>query len=103
MRLEDLVNGTIIQKICDDLGHVAISLRDAYLNLQDDVDENWSFSNALHYIGLANISGTQSIASRSVSDDELKMAHSALLVDFSRHVSSSIPLQTIFYSAIQLE
>ena len=77
MRLEDFLNKSTIQKVCNDVGHITASLRDAYLGVQGDVDESWSITNALSYIGLNGLTSPGK-ATRSTSEHELKAAYSTL-------------------------
>lgn len=52
LRLEDFVNETVIEKIVRGLGQTCSQTRDDYVALLEDVNEGWSLSSALNYIGL---------------------------------------------------
>ena len=52
LRLEDFVNETTIRKIVQGLGAVCARSRDQYIAIQDDVEEGWTLSSTLKYIGL---------------------------------------------------
>lgn len=52
LRLEDFVNESTVQKIVQGLGANCAKCRDSYVLIQDDVEEGWTLSNTLRYIGL---------------------------------------------------
>ncbi|KAL9610643.1 MAG: hypothetical protein Q9167_004652 [Letrouitia subvulpina] len=52
LRLEDFVNESTVQKIVQGIGANCANCRDGYVLIQDDVEEGWTLSNTLRYIGL---------------------------------------------------
>ena len=50
--MEDFVNETVIDRVVRGLGQTCSQTRDDYVALLEDVNEGWSLSSALNYIGL---------------------------------------------------
>lgn len=60
IRLEDFVNETVIEKVVRGLGQTCSQVRDDYVALLEDVNEGWSLSSALNYIGLGMLAPAKS-------------------------------------------
>lgn len=69
LRLEDFVNEVTIQKTVQGLGCTCTQLRDDYVSLQEDVDEGWSLSSALNYIGLSALAPRKSASPAPNAED----------------------------------
>ncbi|KAL9032550.1 MAG: hypothetical protein Q9180_006437, partial [Flavoplaca navasiana] len=59
-KFEDCVNEAAIQKIVQGLGTVYSSSRDHYVAIQEDIEEGWTLSNTLKYIGLGVLAPSRS-------------------------------------------
>ncbi|KAI4168821.1 MAG: hypothetical protein LQ346_009028, partial [Caloplaca aetnensis] len=51
-RLEDFVNDGAIQKVIQGFGAVCCRSRDQYVAIREDIEEGWTLSSTLKYIGL---------------------------------------------------
>ncbi|KAL8765178.1 MAG: hypothetical protein Q9209_007677 [Squamulea sp. 1 TL-2023] len=60
LRFEDFVNGTAIQKLIVGFGSVCSRSRDYYVAIQEDIEEGWTLSNTLKYIGLGVLAPSRS-------------------------------------------
>ncbi|KAI4268373.1 MAG: hypothetical protein L6R38_007858 [Xanthoria sp. 2 TBL-2021] len=60
LRFEDFVNDAAIQKIILGLGSVCSRSRDHYVAIQEDIEEGWTVSNTLKYIGLGVLAPSRS-------------------------------------------
>ncbi|KAL8945700.1 MAG: hypothetical protein Q9222_007800, partial [Ikaeria aurantiellina] len=60
LRLEDFVNENAIQKIIQGLGAVCLRSRGEYIAIQEDVEEGWTLSSTLKYIGLGILAPSRS-------------------------------------------
>ncbi|KAL8811740.1 MAG: hypothetical protein Q9223_007468 [Gallowayella weberi] len=80
LRLEDFVNETAIQKIILGIGAVCTRSRDYYVAIQEDIEEGWTLSNTLKYIGLGVLAPSRSSTPtrNSPNADERKDLFSAL-------------------------
>ncbi|KAL9601960.1 MAG: hypothetical protein Q9219_002184 [cf. Caloplaca sp. 3 TL-2023] len=58
-RLEDFVDDTAIQKIVQGFGAVCSRSRDKYVAVQEDIEEGWTLSSTLKYIGLGALAPGQ--------------------------------------------
>ncbi|KAL8838250.1 MAG: hypothetical protein Q9176_005179 [Flavoplaca citrina] len=59
-KFEDCVNEAAIQKIVQGLGTGYSSSRDHYVAIQEDIEEGWTLSNTLKYIGLGVLAPSRS-------------------------------------------
>lgn len=59
-RLEDFVNELAIQKIVRGLGAICSRSRDTYVVIQEDIEEGWTLSSTLKYIGLEALAPSRS-------------------------------------------
>ncbi|KAL8931783.1 MAG: hypothetical protein Q9216_007073 [Gyalolechia sp. 2 TL-2023] len=59
-RLEDFVNNTAIEKVVRGLGAVCSRSRDRYVAIQEDIEEGWTLSSTLKYIGLGALAPSRS-------------------------------------------
>ncbi|KAI4135251.1 MAG: hypothetical protein LQ341_005904, partial [Variospora aurantia] len=59
-RLEDFVNEAAIQKIIRGFGAVCSRSRDKYVAIQEDIEEGWTLSSTLKYIGLGVLAPSRS-------------------------------------------
>ncbi|KAI4227218.1 MAG: hypothetical protein L6R36_002595 [Xanthoria steineri] len=59
-RFEDFVNNAAIQKIILAIGSVCSRSRDLYVAIQEDIEEGWTLSNTLKYIGLGVLAPSRS-------------------------------------------
>ncbi|KAG8162500.1 hypothetical protein KVR01_008265 [Diaporthe batatas] len=55
LRLNDFVNEDTIQKVIKSVGHTCQSLRDQFLNVQEDLPEAWTLTSTLAMFGLGAI------------------------------------------------
>lgn len=55
LRLNDFVNESTIRKMVHCVGHTCHALLSDYVNIQDDLPEGWTFSNALAMVGLSAV------------------------------------------------
>jgi hypothetical protein len=70
LRLEDFVNESIIQKICQGLGCTCSRARDQYGAIIDDTpDTSWSLGNTLSYIGLGVLAPIKAINPMAATED----------------------------------
>ncbi|KAL8802772.1 MAG: hypothetical protein Q9182_003607 [Xanthomendoza sp. 2 TL-2023] len=60
LRFEDFVHETAIQKIILGFGAVCARSRDYYVAIQEDIEEGWTLSNTLKYIGLGALAPSRS-------------------------------------------
>ncbi|KAL8883203.1 MAG: hypothetical protein Q9192_007361 [Flavoplaca navasiana] len=79
-KFEDFVNEAAIQKIVQGLGTVYSNSRDHYVAIQEDIEEGWTLSNTLKYIGLGVLAPSRSSTpTRNASSvDDFKDLFSAL-------------------------
>ncbi|KAL8980932.1 MAG: hypothetical protein Q9177_005735, partial [Variospora cf. flavescens] len=59
-RLEDFVNEAAIQQIIRGFGAVCSRSRDKYVAIQEDIEEGWTLSSTLKYIGLGVLAPSRS-------------------------------------------
>ncbi|KAL8706895.1 MAG: hypothetical protein Q9225_007896, partial [Loekoesia sp. 1 TL-2023] len=59
-RLEDFVDDAAIQKIVRGLGATCSRSRDRYVAIQEDIEEGWTLSSTLKYIGLGALAPSRS-------------------------------------------
>ncbi|KAL8964788.1 MAG: hypothetical protein Q9197_006804, partial [Variospora fuerteventurae] len=59
-RLEDFVNEAAIQQIIKGFGAVCSRSRDKYVAIQEDIEEGWTLSSTLKYIGLGVLAPSRS-------------------------------------------
>ncbi|KAL8931369.1 MAG: hypothetical protein Q9211_007011, partial [Gyalolechia sp. 1 TL-2023] len=59
-RLEDFVNDLAIEKVVRGLGAVCSRSRDKYVGIQEDIEEGWTLSSTLKYIGLGALAPSRS-------------------------------------------
>lgn len=69
LRLEDFVNETTIQKIVRGLGRICSQSRNHYVTPQEDVNEGWTLSNALAYIGLGILAPRKTVSTAAGHED----------------------------------
>lgn len=69
IRLEDFVNETVIERVVRGLGQTCSQSRDDYVALLEDVNEGWSLSSALNYIGLGILAPAKASALTVHVDD----------------------------------
>lgn len=77
LRLEDFVNETTIQKIVRGLGKVCSQSRNHYVSPQEDINERWTLSSALAYIGLGILAPSK-IVSTAPGNEDAKEQFAAL-------------------------
>lgn len=70
LRLNDFVNESTIQNIVHSIGLTCQNIRDAYIDIQDDLPEGWTFSNTLNMIGLGAIAPGPKQEKKPVYDAE---------------------------------
>ena len=63
------MNEPTIQKIVKGLGYTCSQLRDDYVSQQEDLNEGWSLSSALNYIGLSVLAPKKSASLASHAED----------------------------------
>lgn len=86
LRLDDFVNDSIIQKIVTGFGDNCAQLRDAYVAVQDDMPEGWTFGSTLNYIGLGALAPNSRPTTPTPAPEEAKSLFNALYVlCFSDH------------------
>ncbi|KAL8851686.1 MAG: hypothetical protein Q9221_003417 [Calogaya cf. arnoldii] len=80
LKFEDFVNDAAIQKIVVGLGSICSRSRNSYVAIQEDIEEGWTLSNTLKYIGLGVLAPSRpSTATRSApSTDDSKDLFSIL-------------------------
>lgn len=59
LRLEDFVNESTIQNIIRSTGATCAKLRDAYVDIQNDLPEGWSLTSAFGMLGLGTLVGAK--------------------------------------------
>ncbi|KAL9049345.1 MAG: hypothetical protein Q9206_005573 [Seirophora lacunosa] len=59
-RLEDFVDGATIQQIIRGFGALCSQSRDKYVAIQEDIQEGWTLSSTLKYIGLGVLAPSRS-------------------------------------------
>ncbi|KAI4274610.1 MAG: hypothetical protein L6R35_006330, partial [Caloplaca aegaea] len=59
-RLEDFVNEAAVQQIIRGFGAVCSRSRDKYVAIQEDIEEGWTLSSTLKYIGLGVLAPSRS-------------------------------------------
>ncbi|CAM1509292.1 Fc.00g030310.m01.CDS01 [Cosmosporella sp. VM-42] len=69
-RLNDFVNEGTIQKIVRCVGNTCSDVRTCYLDIQEDLPEGWTFTNAMHMIGLGVITPGPKPEKKPVYDPE---------------------------------
>lgn len=81
-RFEDFVNNAAIQKIILAIGSVCSRSRDLYVAIQEDIEEGWTLSNTLKYIGLGVLAPSRSSTPTRIAPgiDDSKELFSTLLV-----------------------
>lgn len=67
--MEDFVNETVIERVVRGLGQTCSQLRDDYVALLEDINEGWSLSSALNYIGLGMLAPAKASAPTAHADD----------------------------------
>lgn len=78
LRLDDFVNDAIIQKMIKSFGETCLSLRDAYIAVQDDLPEGWTLGSTLSYIGLGALAPGSRPSTPTPAADESKSLFGAL-------------------------
>ena len=81
-RLEDFVNESTILRIVKSLGVTCQRSRARYIGLAEEVDEGWSLSNTLSYIGLGILARNKS--PQATATEEGKDQFAIVLVRFER-------------------
>ena len=74
LRLEDFVNETTIQKIVRGLGRVCSQSRNHYVSPQEDINERWTLSSALTYIGLGILAPSKVVSTAPGNEDAKEFA-----------------------------
>ncbi|MCJ1463199.1 hypothetical protein MMC07_001804 [Pseudocyphellaria aurata] len=69
LRLEDFVNETTIQKMVRGLGRICSQSRSHYVSPQEDVNEGWTLTNALAYIGLGILAPRRTVPTAAGHED----------------------------------
>lgn len=67
--MEDFVNENVIERVVRGLGETCSQCRDDYVALLEDVNEGWSLSSALNYIGLGMLAPAKTSAPATHVDD----------------------------------
>ncbi|KAF2447136.1 DUF1741-domain-containing protein [Karstenula rhodostoma CBS 690.94] len=78
LRLDDFVNDAIIQKIIVAFGETCITLRDAYVAVQDDMPEGWSLGSTLNYFSLGLLAPASRPATPTPTAEESKSLFATL-------------------------
>ncbi|KAL5385989.1 hypothetical protein DPSP01_004425 [Paraphaeosphaeria sporulosa] len=78
LRLDDFVNDAIIQKIVVSFGETCVTLRDAYVAVQDDMPEGWSLGSTLNYFSLGLLAPASRPATPTPSAEESKSLFATL-------------------------
>ena len=78
LRLEDFVNDSTIHKMTNGIGTILLSSRNAYLNIQDDLTEGWTFASTLTYFGLGGLITTSRTAAATLSEEDMKIAFASM-------------------------
>lgn len=68
-RLEDFVDDLAIKKVVRGLGAVCSRSRDKYVAIQEDIEEGWTLSSTLKYIGLAALAPSRSSTPNPHAED----------------------------------
>lgn len=76
-RLDDFVNEATIQKIVKGTGLACVGLRNAYIAVQDDLPEGWTFSNTLIFFGLRVLAPGSKDKATTATADEVKETFAA--------------------------
>lgn len=63
------MNDTVIERVIRGLGQTCSQLRDDYVALLEDVNEGWSLSSALNYIGLGMLAPAKASTPTAHVDD----------------------------------
>ncbi|KAL8992387.1 MAG: hypothetical protein Q9188_007600, partial [Gyalolechia gomerana] len=69
LRLEDFVNDVAIEKVVQGLGAVCSRSRDRYVGIQEDIEEGWTLSSTLKYIGLGALAPSRSSTPNPNAED----------------------------------
>jgi|TARA_R110002003_G_scaffold41_3_gene2821 hypothetical protein len=78
LRLDDFVNDAIIQKIVAGFGDCCLTLRDAYIAVQEDLPEGWTLGSTLSYIGLGALAPGSRPSTPTPAAEETKSLFAAL-------------------------
>ncbi|KAF2190564.1 DUF1741-domain-containing protein [Zopfia rhizophila CBS 207.26] len=78
LRLDDFVNDGIIQKMTTCFGATCLSIRDAYVAVQDDMPEGWTLGSTLNYIGLGVLAPGSRPSTPVPASEEAKPLFAAL-------------------------
>ncbi|KAI9664344.1 MAG: hypothetical protein M1831_002277 [Alyxoria varia] len=78
LRLEDFVDDSTIHRMMNGIGTILLSSRNAYLNIQDDLTEGWSFASTLTYFGLGGLITTSRTAAANLSEEDMKVAFASM-------------------------
>jgi hypothetical protein len=70
LRLNDFVNESAITTVIRCIGDACQATRAAYIDVQDDLPEGWTFSNTLNMIGLGAITPGSKPEKKPVHDAE---------------------------------
>jgi hypothetical protein len=70
LRLNDFVNEDTIQKVIRSVGHTCQTLRDQFVNIQEDLPEAWTLTSTLAMIGLGAIAPGSKTDKKPVYDAE---------------------------------
>ena len=79
LRLDDFVNESVIRKTIEAVGSTSSSARDKYIEVQDDLPEEWSLTSTLTYLGLGNLSSNKRLATRAADPETAKVVFARLL------------------------
>lgn len=78
LRLDDFVNEPTIQKIVRGLGLSCAVGRNAYIVVQDDLPEGWSFNSALVFLGLRALTSESRNKPPPPSEEQAKQLFATL-------------------------
>lgn len=70
LRLNDFVNESTIRTVVRCVGYTSQTIRNSYIDVQDDMPEGWTFSSTMNMIGLGAIVPGPKVEKKPVYDDE---------------------------------
>ena len=78
LRLDDFVNEGVIKKMIASVGATCLSLRDAYVAVQDDMPEAWTLGSTLNYISFGVLSPASRPSTPTPAPEEAKSIFASL-------------------------
>ena len=78
LRIEDYANDDVLRKIGEGMSHAFSDVRNAYLEIQEDIPEGWDMNSTLSWVGLGRLTNAPKSQQSNLSEDDMRLAFAAL-------------------------